>query len=315
MIRWCLLLGMLMASVTHADASTDVQRIRHGQQGLQIQYDNALTERQQQRLHRWLTQISSDFVTAFGQLPRDRIRIRIDTTRAHEPVPWGQVNRKVTNEILFVVDPDFAFDDFASDWTAYHEFAHLLIPYRGWGDLWLSEGLASYYQNLLQARAGRFSEKRMWEKLLAGFERGHDNRDWNGTDLSSVGDNLGVTRQQMRTHWSGVLYWLTMDARLRANGPHSVDALLVALKTCCQRRPLSARQLVQTLDQLAGLSPHAEYGFERLFDEYRSSLKMPDHQPVLQRLGVEYRSWFGGIRFDPDAEWASVRQQLARRPE
>jgi len=296
-------------------AESSLQRIRHGQQGLQTQYDDDLTERQQQRLYRWLTQLSSDFVTAFGELPRDRIRIRIEKTAADEPVPWGQVNRKVTNEILFVVDPDFSFDDFASDWTAYHEFAHLLIPYRGWGDLWFSEGLASYYQNLLQARAGRFSEERMWEKLLAGFERGHDSSGWNGTDLRSVGDNLGVTHQQMRTHWSGVLYWLTMDARLRAAGEHSVDSLLADLKECCQLQQLSARQLVQKLDQLAGLSPQAEHGFERLFDEYRSSLKMPDHQPVLRQLGVDYRSWFGGIRFEPDAEWASVRQQLARRPE
>ena len=312
MIRLFLLLSALIASLTHA--GDNLQRIRYDQQGLQIQYDRDLSLDQKQRLYRWLQQITADFVVGFGQMPRDRIRIRIRKTAADEPVPWGQVNRKVTNEILFVVDPDFSFDDFASDWTAYHEFAHLLIPYRGSGDLWLSEGLASYYQNLLQARAKRFSEERMWEKLLAGFERGHEDREWNGTDLESVGDNLGVTRQNMRTHWSGVLYWLTMDANLRAEGKHSVDSLLADLKNCCQLQQLPARQLVMKLDQLAGFESKDPRGFEHLFDEYRSSLSMPDHNSVLQQLGVEYRSWFGGIRFDPDAALAFVRQQLAQRP-
>merc|ERR1711879_414000 len=128
---------------------------------------------------------------------------------------------------------------------------HLLIPYQGSGDLWLSEGLASYYQNLIQRRAGRLTEQRMWEKILAGFERGKANRAWNGVGLAAVGDNLARTRQQMRTHWSGVLYWLTMDTHLRASGQHSVDSLLTDLKHCCQQQQMSARQLVTTLDQLA----------------------------------------------------------------
>ena len=317
MIQRILLLVTALLSCGHSLANSSdhhLHRLRYGQQGLQIQYDTNLSQGEKQRLYRWMERITGDFKHAFGQLPRDRIRVRIQKTVSDEPVPWGQVNRKVTNEILFVVDPSLSFSDFASDWTAYHEFAHLLIPYRGRGDLWLSEGLASYYQNLIQARAGRFSETRMWEKLLAGFERGHDDKEWNGTDLESVGDNLSVTRQNMRTHWSGVLYWLTMDAHLRAEGIHSVDSLLADLKDCCQLQQLPARQLVKRLDQLAQRSSRDAVSFERLFDQYRSSLAMPDHRPVLKRLGVHYRSWFGGIRFDPDAELAKIREQLANQP-
>ena len=105
-----------------------------------------------------------------------------------------------------------------------------------------------------------------------------------------------------------------MDTNLRTEGKHSVDSLLADLKNCCQLQQLPARQLVMKLDQLAGFKSKDPRGFEHLFDEYRSSLSMPDHKPVLQRLGVEYRSWFGGIRFDPDAELAPVRQQLAQHP-
>ena len=63
-------------------------------------------------------------------------------------------------------------DSLQRAWTGYHELAHLLIPYQGWGGAWFSEGLASYYQNILQARVGILTEQQMWQKLYEGFQRG-----------------------------------------------------------------------------------------------------------------------------------------------
>lgn len=303
MLRLFMILLTLVA--LPAQSEQNLTRIRMGQQGLQIIYDESLNRREQQRLYRWIERITGDFTIAFGQLPRDRIRIRVETTPANEPVPWGQVNRKATNEILFVVDPDFSFDDFASDWTAYHEFSHLLIPYQGSGDLWLSEGLASYYQNLIQGRAGRFTEHRMWEKLVAGLERGQNSRSYRDTRLVDVSDSLTITNQQMRIHWSGVLYWLTMDATLRQQGHPGLDFLLTQLKDCCQLHTLNARQIIKQLDRLSNMDL-----FEPQFDHFRNSYLMPDHHRILNKLGVQRNSWFGGIRFEDTAEWAEVRRQL-----
>ena len=57
-----------------------------------------------------------------------------------------------------MVNPESSMQEITNDWTAFHELSHLLIPYRGHGDLWFSEGLATYYQNIIQARAGVLSE-------------------------------------------------------------------------------------------------------------------------------------------------------------
>ena len=65
------------------------------------------------------------------------------------------------------MDPDRPLDDLRTDWTATHEFSHLLLPYVSRRDRWLSEGLASYYQNVLRARDGRLSETDAWRKLDA----------------------------------------------------------------------------------------------------------------------------------------------------
>ncbi len=45
-------------------------------------------------------------------------------------------------------------EDMYADWTATHEFSHLLLPRISWRQKWISEGFASYYQNVLMARAG-----------------------------------------------------------------------------------------------------------------------------------------------------------------
>lgn len=47
--------------------------------------------------------------------------------------------------------------ELSRDWTATHELSHMLLPYVASRDRWLSESLASYYQNVLRARDGRLA--------------------------------------------------------------------------------------------------------------------------------------------------------------
>ena len=86
-----------------------------------------------------------------------------------DPIPWAQVHRSEVDRVEFLTSPGATYADLKRAWTGYHELAHLLIPYRGWGDSWFSEGLATYYQNVLQARAGVLDEQQMWQKLYEGL--------------------------------------------------------------------------------------------------------------------------------------------------
>ena len=51
----------------------------------------------------------------------------------------------------------------------------MLMPYISSRDRWLSEGLASYYQNVLRARDGRLTDTQAWQLLYEGFQRGKKN--------------------------------------------------------------------------------------------------------------------------------------------
>ena len=88
-------------------------------------------------------------------VPREQLRVVIQRADdAREPVPWAHVIRSHPQGVKFYVNPDFSLGRFMRDWTAAHELSHLYLPYPGQPDIWLSEGLATYYQNIIQARSG-----------------------------------------------------------------------------------------------------------------------------------------------------------------
>lgn len=206
------------------------------------------------------------------------------------------------------INPELGYESLISDWTAFHELSHLLIPYRGKGDIWFSEGLATYYQNIIQARSGLFDETKMWYKIAAGFERGRRDQRWNHINLTEVSDNLGETRQYMRVHWSGVLYWLSADVELRKQHKGTLDRVLKQLKDCCELRSMSAKAIAHKLDELINVKV-----FVPLFGKYRKSYRLPEYKSLLADLGVKQNNLIDGISLHDDAPLADIRQQVYQR--
>ena len=223
----------------------------------------------------------------------------------HSPVPWGEVSRGNPDTVSLTIDPEFGFQEISQDWTAYHELSHLFIPYRGHGDLWFSEGLATYYQNVIQARSGLLSEAGLWGKLASGFARGRQQNPWSHLPLAEISDHMGRYRSFMRVHWSGVHYWLTADIKLRQQSQNktSLDALLKQLKDCCEHKSMSAASIALKLDQLAGTTI-----FKPLFDEYRVSHAIPDYHPTLTSLGVKHRKY--DVVLTADTPNAAIRKSI-----
>jgi hypothetical protein len=277
------LLLILLTASTQANSDS----LFNADQRIDIEYISPLDSTKRKQLQLWLQDVSDALLTVYGAWPKDRFNITVKHgAGSGSPVPWGQVNRGNPDNVLLVINPGSAMQEIMADWTAYHEVSHLLIPYSGTGDGWLSEGLATYYQNIIQARAGVLSETELWNKLASGFERGRSEKQWSQKNLTEISDNMGKYRSFMRVHWSGVHYWLTADTTLRqqSNNQVSLDHLLEQLKTCCQHKSMSAIAIVEQLDQLAGTNL-----FKPLFLEYRASHAMPDYQPILSRLGVIFQ--------------------------
>lgn len=148
-------------------------------------------------------------------------------TEVSEPVPWAHIMRGGGIAAEFYIDETRPISDFRSDWTATHELSHMLLPYVSSRDRWLSEGLASYYQNILRARDGRLTEEQAWQKLLSGFERGK--RATRGGSLANA--TRSGRAATMRIYWNGAAIMLMADTRLRelTGGQQSIDTALLIL--------------------------------------------------------------------------------------
>ena len=287
-------------------ASSQYDQIVHRDQIISIYYHPSLNEAERKMTHRWLKQVTNALLTVYRGLPKDNYDISIErSSDSSSPVPWGQVKRGTPTNVLLVINPALGYDALINDWTAFHELSHLLIPYRGHGNIWLSEGLATYYQNIIQARSGRFDETEMWRKIVAGFKRGRNEQGWRDINLTDVSNNLHETRQYMRVHWSGVLFWLTVDVELRKQGKSSLDDVLKQLRYCCQRQSMSAKEIVSKLDELTNQNI-----FVPLFDKYSKSYSTPEFKSILTDLGVKQNKRTGHISFNNDAPLAYIRQQI-----
>ena len=299
-------LVFLILPLSSSNATTDT--ITNGKQKIKVDYSYKFNRSELQQTEHWLKNVTDSLLMVYGEWPKDEFEIIVKSTnRGRGPVPWGQVNRDDPDRVSLYINPEYGFDAVAEDWTAYHELSHLLIPYRGYGDLWISEGLASYYQNIIQARSGKFNEKQFWNKLISGFERGRKQNNYSHLKLSKVSDNMRRYRNHMRVHWSGVLFWLTADSEIReqSNNKQSLDSLLKQLKNCCEKRDMSSVSIMRKLDQLYGCKV-----FTPLFYEFRNSYQIPDYQPLLKTMGIEKNNRWSRLQINKNARLANISEQI-----
>jgi predicted metalloprotease with PDZ domain len=190
-----------------------------------------------------------------------------------------------------------------SDWTAAHEFSHLLLPFTP-SDRWFSEGFASYYQNISRARTGILDEKKAWKKLIEGFERG----------LKSVQNNnapiLGSKRSHelMQTYWGGAVIALKADIALQeaTSGRVDLSSALNSLRNCCLEtgREWTAQETFRRLDKLTGTQV-----FNKLYQLDVSKYKFPEYQSLLRDLGIQ-KIYSGEIRLNDSAPKAHIRKKI-----
>lgn len=279
---------------------------------LRIQWRGQFNDKERLKMRRWLEHAANSAAQLYGRLPRNPIRIVLQrSNRSGEPVPFGHVLRNKPQGLRFWVNPEMPLQDFIDDWTAVHEFVHLFIPYPGDRDIWLSEGLATYYQNLLQARAGVINEQRAWQKLYEGFVRGQKDNRYPHLRLDQISPRMRETRSFMRVYWAGTAYFLEADLLLRqqSNNQQSLDTVLRDFVDCCLRDGyFSGWQLVQKFDQLSNSKV-----FSPLYNTYRSTYAQPDPLPLLAQLGVRVRS--RQVVLDKgESPHNDIRRSMTRRP-
>ncbi|MGO4221315.1 hypothetical protein AB4Y64_05605 [Lysobacter sp. TAF61] len=254
-------------------------------------------------LQRWLAEAAAATLTAFGRYPLDDATVRITQIDSDDesPVPWGQTQRGEGDvAVLLFVRRDAHLAELRDDWTAVHELSHLFHPYLGREGRWLAEGLASYYQNVLRARAGLLSPEAAWQELDAGFGRGQ--REHSGMPLDGLG-----RRGTMRVYWAGAAFWLEADLALRREHRSSLDAVLSKYSRCCLHGTgeVAPEAFMAKLDELAGAAV-----FLPAYRRYAQSREFPSLDAAYAALGIERGT--DGLVYSDRADARKLRAAIMR---
>ena len=257
----------------------------------------------------WVRDTAGNVSLAYGRFPNPSPHIVVlpvgrSSWQSDSPVPYGRVLRDGGDSVELFIDERRPIEDFYDDWTATHEFSHLMLPFVRSQHRWISEGFAQYYQNVLLTRAGQYDELRAWQKLYEGFERGRKSRP----ELSpNEAARRGVGAATMKIYWSGAIIALLADVELRqrSDGHESLDYALDHLQRCClpAATSWSGTELFEKLDSFV-----AEPVFMPLYRQYADSKGFPDIEPIFERLGVEVANDRVSLR--DDAELTEIRRAI-----
>jgi len=257
-----------------------------------------------QSIFDWIRAAATDVSLAYGRFPNPSpqvIIVPVPTTQSLSAVPYGRVIRNGGEMVQFFVNLEKPIEEYMSDWTATHEFSHLLLPYVSRRHRWVSEGFAQYYQNVWLARSGEYDQQTAWQKLYEGFERGRKSRP----ELSPNEATEGRIRSSlMKIYWSGAAIALMADVTLRqrSGGAESLDSVLDQLQQCClpADKVWTAPDLFGKLDSFID-----EPVFMPLYARYADTAGFPDTASLLEQLGVTIQD--GKAKIHKGAELTDIR--------
>jgi hypothetical protein len=244
-------------------------------------------------IRRWIGRAMQATASVGDRFPRDQVHFLIAPVQSQgKQVVFGMVRRGGGSSILLVPSPDASVEQLEADWVAVHELSHLWLPPLRSKDRWISEGIATYLQEVLRARCGLQSSERAWMRLEEGFARGR--RSGTGRQLASESRNMNRTGAYHRVYWAGTAFALEVDVRLRkdSNGEMTLLRAISGAQRVwgTEARPVAASVVLNALQDASG----AEF---------------------IEGLGEKYakRSDFPGVGYVDSPEYRQVRAQITSR--
>jgi len=258
----------------------------------------------------WLGEAARAAALLEGALPVRDVQVLVRAVPGADgdaPVAFGLVGRGAGPSVLLLVRQDVDPATLVGEWVAVHELVHLVLPRLRAEDAWLTEGLATYYQEVLRARAGWIAPVDAFRALDAGFARGR---------AAATGRPLRVDSRELRrrgayhrVYWAGAAFALALDLALRADGgDRGVTSLDAAVPLAREAAGPSGRTGALAVGAAVD---RALDGTPFVVERMRGALDAADFPPVedLFRWAGLGRDGHGRlVAVDPDGPWARITQ-------
>lgn len=258
-------------------------QVRIGTSVIDVAELEGFTPAEHASIGRWVDVQANAVAALAGQLPRKRIQLVVlPVGPSSEPVRFGSMTRGGGASAAVLLSNGFDESALMRDWVLVHELCHLVHPFVMRRDAWLSEGLATYYQEVLRVRAGLHKPEDAWRRLLEGSRKGEAMRD----TLAHTAANMFKTFAFSPVYWAGAAFALRADVELRkrSQGKRSLDDAIDKLTRCCSRgdRAWPASDVIERLDAISG-----EPVMRELAAKWVDGPRFPELKTLFAELGID----------------------------
>lgn len=225
----------------------------------------------------WVKTAAKEVTTVRRDFPVKRVAVTVVGVPGDEPSPFGRVlySEPPSIGLLFGFDADPK--GFATDWVAVHEMFHLAHPSDEPEEPWLTEGLATYYEELARGRSGRHTPEQTWQEIVDGFDRGQREAG-NKTMRELMQIQSGYYRA---IYWTGALFHLELDLEIRraTQGQKSLDDVLDRLGA---QSEMSRADFAAAVKHVSG-----QPLFDTVLERRQSKPAFSARDEILAKLGVK----------------------------
>lgn len=265
-----------------------------------------------ERIAHWVETAFRAVTAFYAQAPDDEVLVVIVPLPRERGVKFGRLLPESAPGIVMLVGEETLERDLVDDWMLVHELFHIGTPSYGAKSGWFDEGLATYFEPLIRARAGLTTESKVWEEFASEMPRGLD-------ALTKTGLSAGESRDDI--YWGGGLFCFLADveARRRSQGAKGLeDGLRAVLRAGGNSSEVwSIDETLKAMDQGIGAPV-----LEELAARHLSKGTPVDFERLLRELGVAKAKTKAGsgprrqtelrVRFDETAPLAAVRRAIVR---
>lgn len=213
----------------------------------QLHWQHKFSAEEQLKLSQWLAFSSEATISVLGPYPF-AMQLYLYRRAGNEPVPWANTWRELSQQIHFYVAPQFSKQQFIADWTAYHEIAHLALPYLGRRYAWFAEGFASYMQYQIMQQAGLIDSAASHISTKFAVQRKHYLQQHSMADTAA---QLLSQRRFAAGYWGGAQFFVVAERLLQQQGKAPLNQQIQRYQQCCRLQDTTLQHVIRSLDTVS----------------------------------------------------------------
>jgi hypothetical protein len=281
------------------------QTLQIGGAAVQVDFASGNLDLPQTKILPWIDRAARAVSTYYGKFPVARMRILIVPAAGQSGVlqgtTWGNM-RGFPSFTRIRLGQHTSEQELAEDWTMTHELVHSAFPSLPDNQHWMEEGLATYIEPIARVQTGELTAKQIWADMVAGMPKGEPAPGDQGMDR---------THSWGRTYWGGALFCLVADVEIR-RATKNQKGLQDAMRAIVAAGGTIDRDGVLPQAFAVGDKATGTTVLTNMYAKWSQSPTPVDLPALWRELGIE--SHGGSVDFNPDAQFAKVREAVTAAP-